>query len=272
MTPASNLRWARRHLVGIILFAVVVLGLVAAGLVMWLNVRGDVPLQPDTALATDLQTVQRGAYLAAAGNCAACHTARGGAAYAGGRGVPTPFGTVFSSNLTPDPTHGLGAWSSSEFFRAMRNGRSRDGHFLYPVFPYPSFSRITRADSDALFVYLRSLPAVATPNRPHDLRFPFNQQAALAVWRALFFRSEPYVPDAGQSASWNRGAYLVQGLGHCAACHAARNFMGASVDSLELSGGLIPMQKWYAPSLVARAEAGVQDWPREQVEIGRAHV
>ncbi|MDP3411947.1 MAG: cytochrome c, partial [Polaromonas sp.] len=205
------------------------------------------------------------AYLARAGNCAACHTARGGQAYAGGRGIDTPFGTVFSSNLTPDEKTGIGSWTSAHFWRAMHNGRSKDGRLLYPAFPYPNYTQVTREDSDALFAYLRSLPVVEQMPTAHTLRFPYDSQAALAVWRALNFKPGVYQPDPQRSAEWNRGAYLVRGLGHCAACHTARNALGASSEALDLAGGLIPMQNWYAPSLSSPQEAGVGDWDHQHI-------
>jgi mono/diheme cytochrome c family protein len=208
--------WARR-LLALILFVLVLVALVA-----WLNVRGEAAIS-DTAAAPITATPQQiaqGAYIARAGNCAACHTARGGADYAGGLGIATPFGTVYTSNLTPDAQAGLGRWTPAAFWRAMHHGRSADGRLLYPVFPYTSYTQVSRADSDALFAYLRSLPAVAQANRPHELAFPYNSQVALAVWRALFFRAAEFGPESTQTAQWNRGAYLVRGLGHCAACHA----------------------------------------------------
>jgi mono/diheme cytochrome c family protein len=209
--------------------------------------------------------VARGAYLARIGNCMGCHTARGGPAYAGGRGVPTPFGTVFAPNLTPDLATGLGRWSASEFWRALHNGRARDGRLLYPAVPYPNYTRVNRADSDAIYAFLRSLPAVAQANRPHELAFPFNRQAALAVWRALYFRPARFVPDAVRTVEWNRGAYLVEGLGHCNACHTTRNLFGATVGPLDLAGGLIPVQNWYAPALTSSQEAGLADWSLAQI-------
>jgi mono/diheme cytochrome c family protein len=195
----------------------------------------------------------------------ACHTSRGGTPYAGGRAIETPFGTVFGSNLTPDNATGIGQWSAADFWRALHHGRSKDGRLLYPAFPYTSFTQVSRTDSDALYAYLRSLPATRQANRAHQLRFPYQSQAALAVWRALYFTPGSFVPEPGRSAEWNRGAYLVKGLGHCAACHTARNALGASDDSLDLAGGLIPMQNWYAPSLTAASEAGVAQWPLPQI-------
>ena len=238
----------------------------AAALVTWLNLRDEVDVDaPVAALAAGDSLLARGAYLARAGNCASCHTARGGPSYAGGRGIDTPFGTVFSSNLTPDNNTGIGSWTSAHFWRAMHNGRSKDGRLLYPAFPYPNYTQVTREDSDALFAYLRSLPAVQQSATPHTLRFPYDSQAALAVWRALYFKPGVYEPDPQRSAEWNRGAYLVRGLGHCAACHTARNALGASSEALDLAGGLIPMQNWYAPSLSSPHEAGVGDWDRRHI-------
>jgi mono/diheme cytochrome c family protein len=231
-----------------------------------LNLRGEDPL-PDEAAAFQAApgAVERGRYLALASNCAGCHTVRGGAAYAGGLGIGTPFGTVYASNLTPDARHGIGGWSAAEFWRAMHNGRARDGRLLYPAFPYPSFTRITRADSDALYAYLRTVPPSATPATPHRLRFPYGTQAALAVWRALSFTPATFAADAGQSAEWNRGAYLVEGLGHCIACHGSRNMLGATEEKRGLSGGLIPVENWYAPSLTSSREAGVAGWETRHV-------
>ncbi len=246
--------------------ALIVLLALAAALVGWLNLRGEASITESIAEpASTPEQIQRGAYLARAGNCSACHTDRGGAPYAGGKGIPTPFGTVYASNITPDLMTGIGGWSAAHFWRAMHHGRSKDGRLLYPAFPYPSFTLITRADSDAIYAYLRSQAPVQQPNRPHALRFPFDLQAALALWRALFFSARTFEANADRPDAWNRGAYLVRGLGHCDACHAPRNIFGATRAAIELSGGLIAGQHWYAPSLADGGEAGVADWPLDDV-------
>jgi mono/diheme cytochrome c family protein len=245
--------------------ALAMLCAVLSAVVWFLNVRGEAPLTSSAALMDEPQLVAKGSYLARAGNCQSCHTQPGGPAYAGGRGVPTPFGTVVAPNLTSHTTQGIGAWSADEFWRAMHHGRSRDGRLLYPAFPYANTTRITRADSDALLVFLRSVPASNRVNTPHNLAFPFNLQASLAVWRALYFRPAQQVPDATRSAEWQRGAYLIESLGHCNACHAKRNALGATTGPLDLAGGLIPVQNWYAPSLHSTTEAGVMDWATQHI-------
>ncbi len=249
-----------KHVMWIALLVVMLLG----AAVLALNLRDEDPLT-DAHVITTPDLIARGEYLARAGNCAGCHTARGGEPYSGGRGIETPFGTVYSSNLTPDAATGLGSWTPAHFWRALHNGRARDGRLLYPAFPYTNYTLVTRQDADALYVYLRSLKPVSQANREHSLRFPFNTQPALAVWRALYFSPSRPGNDATKSPEWNRGAYLVQGLGHCNACHGSRNALGATSGTLDLGGGLIPMQNWYAPSLSDPHEAGVADWPAQSV-------
>jgi mono/diheme cytochrome c family protein len=254
-----------RH-IGWTLLTLIVLAAVLAGALVALNLRGEDAL-PEQAEAfnTTPQQVERGRYLALAGNCAGCHTTRGGQPYAGGLPLETPFGTIYSSNLTPDTQAGIGGWSSAHFWRAMHNGRSKDGRLLYPAFPYPNFTKVTREDSDAIYAYLRSVAPAPVPNRAHRLRFPYDTQAALAVWRALSFKPETFVANAGKPAEWNRGAYLVDGLGHCIACHGSRNSLGATETQLGLSGGLIAVENWYAPSLNDPREAGVAAWAAADV-------
>ncbi|WP_374567996.1 cytochrome c [Ideonella sp.] len=253
----------------VVLKRVALIGLALAALaaiVIGRNLRDEATVpEPAAPLAITPQLVERGAYLARAGNCAACHTARGGAAYAGGRGIETPFGVVYAGNLTPEADTGIGRWTAGDFWRALHNGRSKDGHLLAPAFPYPSYTQVSRDDADAIYAYLRTVAPVRQANRPHALRFPYNTQAALAVWRALFFEPGSFQPQPGKTAEWNRGAYLAKGLGHCVACHSPRNAFGAIADGFEFRGGLIPMQNWYAPSLASPQEAGVADWPTPQV-------
>ncbi len=221
--------------------------------------------------------IQRGAYLATLGNCAACHTDRGGAAYAGGKAIHTPFGAVFASNITPDVQHGIGSWSADAFYRALNQGVSASGKLLTPAFPYTNYTHIHRADSDALYAYLmQGVQPVAQSNRAHELAFPFNTQVALAVWRSLYFENNTpdsiaryaySMPASSPNSLKNeieRGEYLVRGLGHCSACHAQRNALGAAKNE-QFAGALMPMHDWYAPSLHAREEAGVQHWSKSQV-------
>lgn len=243
--------------------ALLLLLVLAIGALYYVNVRDEG--HAASAVPDEAQAVQRGAYLVTLGDCIACHTARGGAPFSGGRPIDTPFGSVYSSNITPDLATGIGAWSRDEFWRALHNGRSRDGRLLYPAFPYPNFTRVTRDDADAMFAYLRTLKPVSRVNAPHALRFPFGTQVAVAVWRAFFFRPGVFESDRSNDRDWNRGAYLVRGLGHCDACHAQRNVFGAVTHSLDLGGGLIPMQNWYAPPLVSPGGAGVAGWDQGDI-------
>jgi mono/diheme cytochrome c family protein len=242
--------------------AVLVLVLFAgAGTLVYLTEREDPP--PAAKPVDPAAQVARGKYLALAGNCVACHTVRGGAEYAGGREVRTPFGSVFASNLTPDAKTGIGTWSADDFWRAMHHGKSKDGRLLYPAFPYPNYTLVTRADADALFAWLRTIPAVEQPNRAHALRFPYNQSALLLGWRALYFKPGTFQEQPRHSAEWNRGAYLVQGLGHCNACHTARDPLGGSDVKQDLAGGMIPVLDWYAPALTSDPKTGLGEWDQQ---------
>lgn len=215
------------------------------------------PVTSATASNTLTPLAAQGAYLARVGNCQTCHTAPGGAPYAGGRSIDTPFGTAFSGNLTADDATGLGKWSADDFWQALHHGKSRDGRLLNPAFPYTEYSRVTRIDADALFAYFQTLVPVTAPNRAHEMRWPYGTQAALMAWRALYFSPQVFTVETDESAEWNRGAYLVNGLAHCGTCHTPRNVMGASQSRKALSGSLIPMQNWYAPSLLLPAAGGI---------------
>ncbi|MDH4451459.1 MAG: c-type cytochrome [Rhodoferax sp.] len=232
-------------------------------------------MAPQAAMPSvrDAAQVPRGAYLARLGNCAQCHTAPGAPAYAGGAGVHTPFGRVFGSNLTPHPTAGIGGWSAEDFWRAMHQGVGPNGRVLNPAFPYTSFTQISRADSDALFAYLRSLPASDATPPAHELPWPLGTQTALAFWRMLHFReadtSPPMAPGTAPSVA--RGAYLVQGLGHCAECHTPRNALGGLRASAAWRGATLPDGRWFAPALNDNAEGGLSDWPADAIATLLTH-
>jgi mono/diheme cytochrome c family protein len=177
--------------------------------------------------------------------------------------LDTPFGRLVSPNITPDRATGIGAWSADDFWNALHNGIAPGGRLLYPAFPYPNYTKVTRADSDALFAWLRSLPAQRQARQAHALDFPYNMQPALAAWRLLYFHPGAYAPTPARGVAWNRGAYLVEGLGHCGACHSARNSLGASASGL--SGGLLATSGWYAPALANDGEAGLGDWQDAEI-------
>ena len=209
--------------------------------------------------------IAQGRYLARLGNCMGCHTVPGGQAYAGGTPIPTPFGTFYGPNITSDPKAGIGDWSADDFWRALHNGKSKNGSLLYPAFPYTEYTRVSRADSDALFAYLRTVAPSNQPSRAHVLDFPYDQRAMLAFWRALYFEPGVMPADDAQSAQWNRGRYLVEGLGHCAACHAPRNSLGATRWSAGLAGGMIAGLDWYAPSLTGYPATGLGKWTAQDI-------
>lgn len=209
---------------------------------------------------------ERGLYLVRLGGCAACHTARGGMPFAGGKRLETPFGTFFSSNLTPHPSAGIGQWTADNFWRAMHHGESADGRWLYPAFPYTNYTRISRADSDAMFAYLRRLKPSAQLIAPHELAWPYSSQWALGIWRWWYFSPQstfaPAVPpvDTPQAALLQRGATLVNGLGHCSACHAKRNRLGAVPEPARLNGGSVPGSRWTAPAIPAEPSDSTSAW------------
>lgn len=206
----------------------------------------------------------KGEYLTRVGNCLGCHTAKGGVPFAGGRRLTTAFGTFVTPNITPDKETGIGQWTEDDFWLAMHEGKSRDGRLLYPAFPYTEFTKITRTDVQLIFEYLRSIPAVNQVNPPSEIPFPYNSKTLLFGWRKLFFKQGIYEADPTQSEEWNRGAYLVQGLGHCDACHIARNEFGAKKEA-SVGGGQIMGSNWYAPSLYSKKEASVIDWSIEDI-------
>ncbi len=248
-------RWLARLLV------LACLPLVLALWAVWPT--GPIPVSPQAAPTAGGELIERGRYLATLGNCQGCHSLPGRPAYAGGTPIATPFGQVYGPNLTPS-AQGLGDWSADDFWRAMHFGQRPDGRWLNPAFPYPNTTQIRREDSDALYAYLRSLPPDDTPSRPNGLRWPYNTQAALKVWRALYFRPADTAAPSTPGDVLAQGRYLVEGLGHCSACHAPRNRWGGAGDLLSLAGGRLP-SGWEAPSLLDPAEAGVQGWTEDEV-------
>lgn len=190
-----------------------------------------------TAFADAPDVVEQGRYLAIAGNCMSCHTSADGESFAGGVAFETPFGRLYSTNITPDPETGIGQWTSDQFTRALREGVRPDGTHLYPAFPYTSFTNVSDADAAALFAYLKSVAPVNAPARDNEMNFPFNQRWLLGLWKTMYFEPARYRSDPSKSEEWNRGAYLVQGLGHCGACHTPRTFLGAEDSERAFHGG-----------------------------------
>ncbi|HVB15793.1 MAG TPA: cytochrome c, partial [Stellaceae bacterium] len=215
---------------------------------------------PAGAVEPDL--VARGAYLANAADCVACHTdaAHGGKPYAGGRALATPFGTFYAPNITPDRETGIGRWSEAQFLRALRDGVRPDGRNLFPVFPYPSFSKITDADAQALYAYLFSRPPVRQPNRPHELSFPVSWRFLQSGWKLLFFAPGPFRPVPGRSPEYNRGAYLVTALAHCGECHTPRNWLGAMETGRFLAGTSAGPDGKAVPNITPDHKTGIGDW------------
>ncbi|MGC1520999.1 MAG: cytochrome c [Steroidobacteraceae bacterium] len=227
--------------------------------------------------------VEQGRYLATAGDCISCHTRPGGKPFAGGRPLNTPFGVIYSANITPDPGTGIGAWTEQQFERALRAGIAADGSHLYPAFPYTSYTKVTDQDVHAIFTYLRTVKPVSYNPPKNKMPFPFSVRASLAGWNMMFLDEGRFAPDASHSAEWNRGAYLTQGLGHCGACHTPRNFLGGERSAEALTGGeyldditdevvdnsITPLDEsivrpWSAPNLT-QAPSGLRAWPIEAI-------
>lgn len=215
------------------------------------------------AADTSFSEVEQGRYLATAGDCAACHTAPDGAPFAGGLQIETPFGVIYSPNITPDRDTGIGAWTEDQFYRAMHEGIAADGERLYPAFPYPYYTKVTREDVDAIYAYLRTLEPVRNQRKENELTWPLNYRVVMRGWNELFFEPGEFRPEPSKSAAWNRGAYLVEGLGHCGACHTPWNLLGAAQTDDRLHGGNI--QEWFAPSLSGDLRRGLGAWSEAEI-------
>jgi mono/diheme cytochrome c family protein len=223
----------------------------AAAVVFSLGAHAAAPTNQQSQIA-------HGAYLARAGDCVACHSAPGGKAYAGGLYLSSRFGQIASPNITPDKATGIGQWTDEQFYNSFHKGLDNDGAYLYPAMPYQWFTRVTRDDALAIKAYLFSLQPVNAPQKPNHLTFPFNIRAGIGGWNALYFKAGTYQPDTSKSTQWNRGAYLVEGLGHCAACHTPRNAVQGSIESQAYAGGVV--DNWAAPNITSDKKEGIGGW------------
>lgn len=217
----------------------------------------------ESADLQDFNRVQRGRYLASAADCESCHTIPGSEhPFGGGRPIETPFGTLVSPNITADQGTGIGAWTDEEFDAAVRQGRRRDGARLYPAMPYPYYSRMSREDVMAIRAYLNTIAPVSNVVQVNRLPFPLNLRIAMTAWDALYFQPGEFKPDPSKSSEWNRGAYLVQGPGHCGACHTPKTLLGGDRSSDELRG--YALQGWFAPDITS-GEGALRDWSADDI-------
>ena len=233
--------------------AVVICGVLAAA-ALWFATRPQVV--PASALPPYTPDLANGKIMFDIGGCSSCHAVPNKdpdkvdrLRLGGGLALKSPFGTFYVPNISPNPNDGIGAWSEVDFVTALWKGTSKDGQNLFPAFPYTSYQHMRLNDVRDLFAYLKTLPAVAGKSQPHDLKFPFNQRELLGVWKLLFLHGEPFVPDPTKSAQWNRGAYLVNGPGHCAECHSPRDFLGGVVERQRFAGGPTPDGKGWVPNI-----------------------
>ena len=215
--------------------------------------------------------IERGKYLALAGNCASCHTTENGEFMAGGLPFETPFGKIYSTNITPDSGTGIGNWTGEQFLDSMRRGVRPNGEHLYPVFPYTAFTKITNEDVAALFAYLKSIPAIRQETKENEVSFPFNQRWLMSVWKMVYFDERVYETDKSKSAEWNRGSYLINALAHCSACHSPRNLLGAEDFDMAMTGGVLfnkvpngSVRLWSSPNLTS-SPRGLGLWPHGEV-------
>lgn len=210
------------------------------------------------------ETIERGRYLTVLGDCVACHTTPGGKPFAGGPALETPFGALVGPNITPDRATGIGAWSETDFWRTLHEGIGRGGKRLYPAMPYPAYTKITRQDASAMWAYLRTLDPVRNDVQSNQLLFPFNvRPPATAGWDLINFTPGVFKPDPAKSEAWNRGAYLVEGLGHCGTCHTPKNITGGDRSGEALRGGLL--QDWYAPDITSDLRTGIGAWSVDDI-------
>jgi mono/diheme cytochrome c family protein len=256
--------------VGLIALVVAALVLVAAIVFFAIPARLEA-VAPSASQPTGPALVERGRYLATASDCVACHSVAGGQPYAGGLAFKLPFGTIYSSNITPDAKAGIGGWSDAEFVRAMRHGVAANGQDLYPAFPYTAYTHMSTDDVLAIRAYLQTLKPVGSEVAPNQLSFPFNQRYLMRAWKLLFMPRQALEPDPRRSAEWNRGAYLVEGPGHCAECHTPRNLMFALKSGQKFAGATT--QGWKAYNLTSDPKAGIGNWSVQEIAqyLGTGH-
>jgi mono/diheme cytochrome c family protein len=217
---------------------------------------------PTNLSSADPGAIARGEYLVTAGNCGSCHTdkAHNATPFAGGRAIRTSFGVYYSSNITPDPRYGIGGWSDADFLRALRFGTAPDGRGYFPTFPFPSFTLMSDRDILDIKAYLSSRPPAATPSKPPEARFPFDSRAMMPLWRWLYFRPGPFVPDLSKNAEWNRGAYLANAVCHCGECHTPRNALGALDQGRAFAGAEDAQTDIHAPNITSDTQRGIGTW------------
>lgn len=242
----------------------VVAGLGFTGWKSWHNAHQDHSFTaPASAGDTGSTAISRGQYLATAGDCVACHTAPGGKPFAGGLGLKTPFGTIYATNITPDKATGIGGWTDQQFMNAVRNGKGANGENLYPAMPYNVYAKVSDQDLKDIKAYLDSIPAVHYSGPKTDLPFPYNIRLMMMGWNLLFLDTAPFKPETTQSAQWNRGAYLVEGLEHCTSCHTPKNMLGADEPGMHMQGG--ELEGWLAPEITSNTRQGIGAWSNQQL-------
>ncbi|QXQ07503.1 c-type cytochrome [Sphingosinicellaceae bacterium] len=219
--------------------------------------------QPITDTVPNAAQLRRGQYLVRVGDCLSCHLRAGGEAFAGGLGLNTPFGVIYTSNITSDRETGIGNWTGDQFYGAMRHGVDDTGANLYPAFPYPWFTKVSRADDDAILAYLKSTAPVRYTPPTNDLPFPLNIRLAVSGWNLLFFKEAAFKPEPARSPEWNRGAEIVGGLGHCGGCHTPKNLLGADKSGQEFHGGAL--ENTFAPDLTSNPRTGLANWSVDDI-------
>jgi mono/diheme cytochrome c family protein len=252
-----------RRILRLVLLGLLVAGAAACGLFWWLTAPPVVLAVTGTAHAPD---PANGLTTFNAAGCSSCHAVPGQpdrSRLGGGLAIPSPFGTFYAPNISPDPADGIGRWSEAEFVAAVTRGISPAGYHYFPAFPYTSYAHAKADDIRDLFAYLKTLPAVSGKVRGHDLPFPFNIRRNIGIWKILFMDDKPFVPDGDRSANWNRGAYLVNGLGHCAECHSPRNFLGGIITAQRFAGGPNPEGEGWVPNITQK---GIGDWSEKDID------